>query len=920
MSAKQHREYLKLQSQEQREQAKMQAEQQRKQQLHEIKLQEAAAKAKQGIGHKEDIHAVKLNEMGSPLSKAPRMNKQKLGIPTQNPLAGTGVLGQGQKKLYAEGTDTVPAMLTPGEAVIPEPAAQDPKNKPIIKALVEEGREANRLRDGAVDVRYSDAPGQAKYHSNGTTKVVPSLAYEHPDVPGSAFVDGTVGIPSFNRGSAPQANYNDGTMAVPQQVQQAVGYNNGTESVSWFDKALNFIAGQQPEVPPQVIETPKVDPNEFFRRTSYAEAGNDPYAKQAQPGQTAAGLTGTTKGTFDLFQKKYPELKGVQFGSKEYFDPKFQEKLSNLHVQDRTPQITNVGLPVDYNTLYAAGFGPNGIKAYAGKNDEPLSKYFTKEELKNNKYFGNTVGDYKSFVNNKMTKAEQQLQKYASVEAAKEIPGGGFASNAGGAAFGNPNITREAALSVPRQQAIARGDYVPIVDATQTTPVMKEKYPQGIPMTPAQVANAKSQEVPQPVVVEEAPAPSLLQEKPQEANKAIAEVSQNKADIIQGFLNDPGFNQIKEPEEKKSWLEKAISSVFGPTGVFSDAELARFAVVAAGGLLTGGSVGGSLKYAGIDALKSADARRAAQATRSAEESKNLRELNERLDSDYRTALGENVPADVRAKAVQLWQGASNADQRRAVIQILKMNKSTEDTTGAGKPGNVSQGFFDGKPINFRNQAGNVQRVNPKGEWENIPPSELKRFETEEARSKNVKQMIDSNVARLTPALRELNKGDKNYRAEEDAKKYAEALALLKEDIGPNISATSFAKMSENTIQSAFDSAKATGTKLTEEGLRKAFFGNAVIESKMVAGNKEMYMSKDSKGKFTLPTAPYQTALGTALETYKKQGIDIGTASNAIENKFKSLPPETKKKFTQMSAGAPGSTPMLLWLQQTGGTN
>jgi hypothetical protein len=37
---------------------------------------------------------------------------------------------------YAKGTDTVPAMLTPGEAVIPEPIAQDDRFKPLVEALV----------------------------------------------------------------------------------------------------------------------------------------------------------------------------------------------------------------------------------------------------------------------------------------------------------------------------------------------------------------------------------------------------------------------------------------------------------------------------------------------------------------------------------------------------------------------------------------------------------------------------------------------------------------------------------------------------------------------------------------------------------------------------------------------------------------
>jgi len=230
LSGKQQREYLKFQNKEARETAKMEVDEFRKQQLHELKLQEAAAKAKQGLGHKEQVNNAKLKDMGIPPA---RMNKQKLGIPTQNPLAGTGMFKQGQRSLaqspifQAKGTDTVPAMLTPGEAVIPRAAAQNPKNKKAIKRMVQEGRKAN-MRDGAVDVRYSDAPGQAKYHADGTSGV-PSLAYMHPDVPGSSFMHGTMSVPDFSRGSSAQANYNNGTYGVvPQQVQSAAGYFNGT--------------------------------------------------------------------------------------------------------------------------------------------------------------------------------------------------------------------------------------------------------------------------------------------------------------------------------------------------------------------------------------------------------------------------------------------------------------------------------------------------------------------------------------------------------------------------------------------------------------------------------------------------------------------------------------------------------------------
>jgi len=228
LSGKQQREYLKFQNKEAREVSKMGLDEMRKQQLHELKLKEAAAKANQGLGHKEQVNNAKLKDMGIP---PPRMNKQKLGIPTQNPLAGTGMFKQGQRSLpqspvfQARGTDTVPAMLTPGEAVIPQPAAQNPKNKKAIKRMVQEGRKANAMRDGAVDVRNSDVP---MYNADGTSGV-PSLAYRHPDVPGSSFMHGTMSVPEFSRGSSAQANYADGTYGVvPQQVQSAAGYYNGT--------------------------------------------------------------------------------------------------------------------------------------------------------------------------------------------------------------------------------------------------------------------------------------------------------------------------------------------------------------------------------------------------------------------------------------------------------------------------------------------------------------------------------------------------------------------------------------------------------------------------------------------------------------------------------------------------------------------
>ena len=53
---------------------------------------------------------------------------------------------------YADGVDSVPSMLTPGEAVIPAPAAQNPANKPAINAMINEGRAANDMAEGMPEV------------------------------------------------------------------------------------------------------------------------------------------------------------------------------------------------------------------------------------------------------------------------------------------------------------------------------------------------------------------------------------------------------------------------------------------------------------------------------------------------------------------------------------------------------------------------------------------------------------------------------------------------------------------------------------------------------------------------------------------------------------------------------------------------
>lgn len=78
------------------------------------------------------------------------------------------------------------------------------------------------------------------------------------------------------------------------------------------------------------------------------------------------------------------------------------------------------------------------------------------------------------------------------------------------------------------------------------------------------------------------------------------------------------------PEDKRSFIEKGMGSLFGEQGVFRPEDAVRLAVLFGAGVATGGSVNGSLKYAGLDALKHMDAREASETTARATAAKELR--------------------------------------------------------------------------------------------------------------------------------------------------------------------------------------------------------------------------------------------------------------------------------------------------------
>jgi hypothetical protein len=1084
LSGKQHREYLKFQNKEAREAAKMELDEKRKQQLHEIKLQEAAAKANQGLGHKEKVNNAKLKEMGIPLPKGASINKQKLGIPSTNPIAGTGMFKQGQHKL-AEGTngvqgttDTVPAMLTPGEAVIPAPAAQDPKNKKAIQRMVEEGRRANALRDGAVDVRYSDAPGQAKYHEMGTTQVVPSLAYEHSDVPGSSFNDGTEHV--FSRGSADMQHYSNGTYGVvPQQVQSAAGYSNGTEEVSYLDRFLNYIAGQEtPQTKtasaPLATEKPNtVSKEDFFKMRSIAEASGNPYAVQKQKDQTAAGLTGTTAGTLKLYQKVNPELRGVEHKSEAYFKPEFQRKLSDTQYDDYVKQLNKKGLPITMENLYAAGFGPRGVSAVAASNEDKLVNHFNKEELKNNKYFGNTAGDFKNFLSKKASEAGKSLGQVATnmipsaqagtldskepqaplattvvnskpettvvkpeVSVAKpDVPPSGrdvliakqnlatstdpkliqaskdvlskanqsvpTLADTRGSIINTPLTAMEPPLFNKDQQDLIR--LSEIINDPATTPNDKKwAYTEinritrnGQPVSPVGVGTARSisnrvlgsetqadianlpknepypeKEVPEVSPNATAEPPYVMQGEGIKAGGSLEGLNTDKAG--EGFKKkdtEEAFNKLGifsgnvfpevqaavdkvksmpiDNKEKEGVLSKMLSSLFGESGLFGDKELLRFSLLAAGGMLTGGSVGGSLKYAGLHTLQYADKNQATKQAAIAEASKNQRELAESLQKEFRTSLANNIPADVKRKALEYMSNnpakspQEDVARHRAVLQYLAENVQNKDAN-ADKYSDFKSGYIGNTPVDFvtvKNDKGVPQRmivsqdkdgnqifVKPQPNQTIVDSGEWNK--RQDKLDNQIKETIGKPIADV---VLKANKNASKAQIDAEVNSVAASFKFFRNEISPKVSDVQFSKMVENTMQSIREE---KNTNFSPEAIRMSFYGNAVI--KLRETNKEKYYNASMSNKsYEQPSASGNAEFGSVLSNRVKdmlekpeyQNLSHDDALNKVvgfaEDKWDKLSPEQKKSFALRTPRDANNdkryrvSPMMQWVIEGG---
>lgn len=826
----------------------------RKKDLHRIKMAKEIAKAKaEGFDIEDTLSGFSDGTLELPVGGVPQPNTIKgnnkgtnqptktLGIPPVN----HGIIPPVTLNNPEAGpSDTIPAMLTPGEAVIPASVAQDSAYKPVIEALVNEGRMRNRQ------------PGGVK-----------------------GFADGTLGD----------------------------------------DDVMRY------------------------------ESGGNPLAKN--PKSSATGLyqmIGAARKDVEAFR---PDLKG-----KDFSDPKVQAEYRDTYKGILSTRLQQSGIePNEDNINKAWVVGAGGLKKIASNPDVPLSATLGEGVTKINPNLQGKTGA--KFLSDPNPYSRKGVSPVPTSEAPSSVVPKPAVHRRGGTSGymrdlaqsqKNPvyeaELAKMAAEGSPEDQSIAKAEMARLQRAVSVPPIQtpdgaipkvkasvpepSPKTPDGFSMTPA--VEKKAEVTP----TEVAKAPQL------EATMAAPEV---KIQLTQ-------LQQTKPPEgaDPKDWLAKGLAKIFGPTGMFNDEDLIRFSLLAAGGMLTGGSTGGSLRYAGLHTLKQSDERRQAQAAAAAkqaeiirqgqvEAAKDVRERNQSLENTYHDKLDKASP-EARTRALKLFEESRAPGSHPAVreaklqqaIQLLAANQvnSSKD----GKPRAPVSGYNSktGEELQyFWDDNNNMLVRDPKsGGFVDAAKAGLSVMSTSEF-NKQEKSQRDSVDARLTGRLLAMNKRpdgsdiDKNYNesaAKAHAAQLTEEVMSLRRDLGFDVKPEDFSKIVDNTIANLQENYRGRKiNEITPEALRKVVYGSAVIS--MRPTNKPLYEVEKADGKPGRPGEEalfnYGNAIQKAISEGKAQGAQLTPekVSAHWEEQFKKLPKKMQETFEIKARATPGYSPYLLWVKE-----
>lgn len=988
------------------EAAKFQSKDTRDEQLHKIKMAKELAKVEQVDGLNIGKHL-----------KAVVGTQTPLAAPT-NPEAGPG--------------DKVPALLTPGEAVIPAPAAQDPRNKPIIQDMVNQGRAANAapLGSGMADqaraailqnqMRTRAADPAVNGFADGTTQAPPAqkslleraveaLRGAKPkDAPVgdgmvrkaaeavdpddrkrkiekavNGYADGTVKVGSgplarlpgnagkptgalfgfVNEFESPNLGFNDGTIAVdgtqglPMRAH-VQGFNEGSVGVTddWLDSIMNSRGFTEEQ--------------KALAKAIYQQESQGGKLKTDQPNYAGA------RGPMQVIE---PTFKGLQKQGLIPADYKW----------DNPRHSSEAGLALLQDGFNRYGNDPDKIAAYYFSGPDAIDKsgniVGTRKNAQDGKTVASYVADVRSRLNGTVTQAQDTNYSNEGRFDRRAIEAPRPAMQVWNK-IKNAATPEYAETAAPTPSVMYEGANGAAPEAVPPATVMYagDATPQPVPAITKSVT-----EVPPP-----APAPKVMAPKPEPQLTPLIQAAVDSGNLDDNFqlasgvgarlsdldnvLSSEDFkNKMAEiekdsqkwaaerrPEEIKNWLADKFGKLFGETGLFSERELLKFAVLAAGGMLTGGSVGGSIRYAGIAAMNSAerryDTQTQARAVQQAEAVKHIRNRQEKLSDNYNTRINQlentynqHYPKATdkgRAAASQLfWKAGQEPDPNKremmiqAAIQTLGDNQNPTGSTKmdqlvdkrTGKHYEAYIGSDGSTELVSWDKDGNRVKVPPQKHMMLVSSND---WNTEQ---NNMRKALEDRVTGTVDKMNRNRSGWINTKEYDTAGVKAlsgqltSELMLLRHEMGADITPDQFAAIAENGLMAVKESGKSLND-VSPDALRRAVMANAVVSLRMATGSADLYTVKDDKGKPKRANIDAIESFGAKLEetraamdkVAKEKAIEKGQDPNKIsirkedaivrlETEYQNLPEKDKQYWTSAAKGNPGVPPFLLWVRADG---
>jgi hypothetical protein len=401
----------------------------------------------------------------------------------------------------------------------------------------------------------------------------------------------------------------------------------------------------------------------------------------------------------------------------------------------------------------------------------------------------------------------------------------------------------------------------------------------------------------------------------------------------------------KDEKSIKDYLVGAVQGIYGgENSLFNDRDLLKFAILTAGGLLTGGSVAGSVRYAGNAIFKDVDQREAwanqekiqERAATNADKRMAAREKAQSAAADRREKwridfdnakdirerfqvfenkfheLNKDTTPEAREEALKYYsQAVQEADPNkknalmRGALTILSSSQVDRNTTKDTKPdfGRNDQGqegmyyITPDKQVMFK----------PVGSSEYKPYSGSVMSPSEwQSKEKEVRDGVNARV-KAALSWRNDRKPVKDFKVADHADGVTESIMALRREM-PNVSREAFGEIVENAMWNLKESRDPLTENIHPGAIRKFVLGNAVIATRM-ADAEGLYKAN---GKRPAPEAT--VSFMNAIDSRAKNPAERDKVIADLEGAYKRQSKAVKDKYEAEAKALKGWSPFLLWVR------